>query len=63
MQRKVRKSSTFILKLDILNFSGDVIIYDSDQDKLFSLNFTTKAVLHSLLENVGNIDTMDFGKL
>jgi hypothetical protein len=49
--------------LGILNFSGHVIMYDSDQHKLFTLSFIPKTVVHPLLAEIENIDTMDFGKL
>lgn len=45
----------------ILNFSGDIILYDSEQYELFTLTFASK-VLESLARVSGKIDAMDFGK-
>jgi hypothetical protein len=44
-----------------LNFSGDVILYDSEQYKLFTLTLTSKD-LQTLATVSGKIDAMDFGK-
>jgi hypothetical protein len=51
-----------MLKFDnILNFSGDIILYDSEQYELFALTFATQ-VLESFARVNGKIDAMDFGK-
>jgi hypothetical protein len=47
----------------ILNFSGCIIIFDSEQHVLFTLNIIPETVLEQLTTVTGTIDTMDFGKL
>jgi hypothetical protein len=46
---------------NILNFSGDIILYDSEQYELFTLTFASK-VLESFARVSGKVDAMDFGK-
>jgi len=46
-----------------LAFSGHVIIFDSERQKLFTLSYIPKTVLHSLPTEIEHIDAMDFGKL
>jgi hypothetical protein len=51
-----------VLKFDnILNISGHIIIFDSEQYVLFTLSIIPKTVLHHLTTVTG-IDSMDFGK-
>jgi hypothetical protein len=50
-----------IKKKNILNFSGDIILYDSEQYELFTLTFASN-VLESFVRVSGKIDAMDFGK-
>jgi hypothetical protein len=58
----VRGFLTLALKFNnILNFSGDIILYDSEKYELFTLTFASK-VLESFARISGKIDAMDFGK-
>ena len=58
----VREFLILMLKYNnILNFSGDIILYDSEQYELFTLTFASK-VLESFARVSGKIDAMDFGK-
>jgi len=63
MKLEVKEFLTLMLKFNnIFNFSGDIILYDSEQYELFTVAFASK-VLESFARVSGKIDAMDFGKL